>query len=220
MKWPLSQHHLCAGAKQLQPGHTVWISSVSAERYERAQIISTFAKYLIQGKGRDVSELKKMQVVIKNSVHNVSDATASSYDRVRVEDERGQTHYFKSLIVPAYVKKKGAVNEGTPRVWYVKEIKNGVSVIVAYESPAGALEYDFDEIKVIARSSVVMGLKFAVLTVPAGVIVGVATYGLGLLLMPWIAYASYRHLFKVPAMLNQKTLIEDFSKLGVAIQPH
>lgn len=161
-----------------------------------------------------------MQVVIKNSVHNVSDATGSSYDRVRVEDERGQTHYFKSLIVPAYVKKKGAVNEGTPRVWYVKEIKKGVSIIIAYETPTGALEYDFDEIKVIARSNVMMGLKFAVFAIPAGIIVGVATYGLGLLVTPWIAYSAYRHLFKVPAMLNQNKLIDDFSKLGVGVQPH
>lgn len=165
-------------------------------------------------------ELKKMKVVIKNSVYNVSDATATSYDRVRVEDEQGQTHYFKNLIVPSYVKGKGAVIDGMPRLWYLKEIKKGVHVLVAYETPAGSLEYDFDEIRVIARSSFVMGLKFAVLAVPAGVIVGVATYGLGLLLMPWIAYSAYKHLFKVPATLSQKTLIDEFSRLGVVVQPH
>lgn len=167
-----------------------------------------------------MSELKKIKVVIKNSIHNVSDATASSYDRVRVEDDEGQTRYFKNLIVPAYVKNKGAFVEGKPRVWYVKEIKKGVSVIVAYETTGGKLEYDFDELKVIARSSVVMGLKFAVLTVPAGIVVGVATYGIGLLLMPWIAYSSYKHLFRVPASLSQKTLIDDFSRLGAVVQPH
>jgi len=167
-----------------------------------------------------VSELKKMVVVIKNSVYNVGDSTGSSYDRVRVEDERGQTRYFKSLIVPAYVKKKGAFTEGVPRTWYIKEIKKGVSVIVAYESPNGSLEYDFDEIKIIARSNLLMGLKFVVLAVPAGIVIGVATYGVGLLVIPFFVYSGYRHLFKVPAMLSQKRLIEDFSRLGVAIRPH
>ena len=167
-----------------------------------------------------MSELKKTKVVVKNSVYNVSDATATSFDRVRVEDDQGQMRYFKNLIVPSYVKSKGAFIDGLQRVWYVREIKKGVSVIVAYETPTGNLEYDFDEIKVIARSIVMMGLKFAVLAVPAGIIVGVATYGFGLLLMPWIAYSAYRHLFKVPATLSQKTLIDDFSRLGVAVQPH
>ena len=172
------------------------------------------------GRGWEVSELKKIVVVIKNSVYNVGDATATSYDRVRVEDDQGQTRYFKNLIVPAYVKKNGAFTEGVPRTWYIKEIRKGVSVIIAYESPNGSLEYDFDQIKVIARSSFVIGLKFAVLAVPAGIIIGVATYGFGLLVIPFFVYSAYRHLFKVPAMLSQKRLIGDFSRLGVAVQPH
>lgn len=167
-----------------------------------------------------MSELKKMKVVIKNSVYDVGDATATSYNRVRVEDENGQTHYFKNLIVPSYLTKKGAMNDSAPRTWFVKEVKRGMTIVVGYETPAGVFEYDFDEIKVIARSSVIMGFKFAVLTVPAGIIVGVATYGFGLFLMPWIAYSSYKHLFKVPASLSQKTLIDDFSKFGLTVQPH
>jgi hypothetical protein len=144
----------------------------------------------------------------------------SVYKRVRVEDEQGKTFYFKNLVVPDYLKMRGAIAENRPRTWFVKNTAKNVSVILAYETPHGKVEYDLDEIKSLSKSSVMLGLKFAVAAVPASIIIATATYGFGLLLAPVMVYYACRHLFKVPSMPSQKTLIEDFSKLGVTIRPY
>ncbi|MEK0364405.1 hypothetical protein [Pseudomonas sp. CBC3] len=167
-----------------------------------------------------MSELKRQVVVIKNSVYENSVSSFSIYKRVRVEDEQGKTFYFKNLVVPDYLRSKGAIVNDRPRVWFVKNTAKNVSVIIAYETPDGQIEYDLDEIKALSKSSVMMGLKFAVAAVPASIIIATATFGFGLLLVPWIGYYAYRHLFKVPAMLSQKRLIEDFAKFGVTIRPY
>ena len=164
-----------------------------------------------------MSELKKVVVVVRNSRYDDSTPSMTMYENVRVENEQGKTVYYKKLVVPAYLKKHGAVVEGMPRIWFIKNISKKVTVLLAYQKPDGKIEYDLDEIKLMSRGSYVTGLKFALAAVPASVVVAVATYGVGLLIFPLFAYYAYRSLLTVPAMLSHKTLSQDFSKFGVSI---
>lgn len=164
-----------------------------------------------------MSELKKVVVTIKNFETGDYTPEASAYNRVRAIDESGKTVYFKALVVPSYLISKGAMNKDVPRTWYVKNTARNVTVVVGYETPAGKFEYDPDEVKIISRSSIALGIKFAIFALPVSIILGIASYGIGLLSLPFILYYAYRHIFAVPSMLGQKRLSEDFSKFGLTI---
>ena len=69
----------------------------------------------------------------------------------------------------------------------------------------------------MTRGARVQGLIFAVAAVPASVIIAIATYGLGLLLMPVLFFLAYRFFFKIPAILSHKTLQRDFQEFGIKI---
>lgn len=164
-----------------------------------------------------MSELRRVVVTVKNFETGDYSSEASAYNRVRAIDESGNTIYFKALIVPSYLVGKGAMNKDVPRTWYVKNTARNVTVIVGYETPSGKFEYDPDEVKIISRGSIGLGLKFGILAVPVSIVLGIASYGVGLLALPFILYYAYRHIFAIPAMLGQKRLAEDFSKFGLTI---
>ena len=56
-----------------------------------------------------MADLEKITVTIKNyDVQERGDLDAL-YSRVRLEDEQGNTFYFKKVIVPKYLKTHGAM---------------------------------------------------------------------------------------------------------------
>lgn len=54
--------------------------------------------------------------------------------------------------------------------------------------------------------------------VPAGIVIATATYGLGLLFIPFTLYYAYRGVFKIPGMLRRKTLVDDLAADGVVVR--
>lgn len=136
---------------------------------------------------------------------------------LRLEDESGKTYYIKRLVVPDYLARKGAFSNDVPRTWYVKNFDKHTVVIVGFEDGSGKFYYDLDEIKTLSKGARVQGVIYAVAAVPAPIIVAVATYGLGLLLMPLFVYQAYKFLFKIPSILSQATLKSDFQGFGISI---
>lgn len=164
-----------------------------------------------------MSQMRKMVLTVRNYKDSARGNSATLYKRVRAEDESGATVYFKDLLIPDYINKKGAFNKDVPRTWFVKETSKNVTVVVGFENNSGEFFYDSDEIKGITRAARVQGIIFAAAAVPAGVIVGIATYGLGLLITPWLLFLAYRFFFKIPNVLGHKTLQRDFQEFGIKI---
>jgi hypothetical protein len=164
-----------------------------------------------------MSDLKKITVTIKNYDARASQAAATIYKKVRLLDEAGKVFYYKDLIVPKYLERKGAMAQDVPRTWFIKHIGKSAVVVVAFETKSGTVEYDLDEVRDLARLGFVAGVVYGVLAIPAGFIAGIGTYGLGLAIIPMGLYFSYRNIFKIPASLSRKRLLEDLSSHGVQV---
>ncbi len=164
-----------------------------------------------------MSDLKKISVTIKNYEAHASQAAATVYKKVRLLDESGRIFYYKDLIVPKYLERKGAMAQDVPRTWFIKHIGKSAVVVVAFETKGGTVEYDLDEVRDLARSGFVAGIMYGVLAIPAGFIAGIATFGLGLAIIPMGLYFAYRNIFKIPASLSRKRLLDDLSSHGVKV---
>ncbi len=164
-----------------------------------------------------MSDLKKITVTIKNYDFHASQGTANLYKKVMLLDEAGRIFYYKDLIVPHYLERKGAMTRDVPRTWFIKHIGKSAVVVVAFETKSGTVEYDLDEVRDLARSGLVAGVVYGVLAIPAGFIAGIATFGIGLAIIPMGLYFAYRNIFKIPASLSRKRLLEDLSSHGVKV---
>ncbi|VVM76893.1 hypothetical protein PS631_02116 [Pseudomonas fluorescens] len=164
-----------------------------------------------------MSKLKKVTVVVKNFEFHSSQSCANLYKKVRLEDEGGKVFYYKDLIVPKYLESKGAFVRDTPKVWFIKNIHKSAVVLVAFETKAGKVEYDLDEVRELSRSGLWAGVLCGIAAIPVGIIVAIATYGLGLLLIPLRFYQAYKQIFKIPAILSRKQLLQDFSQHGISV---
>lgn len=164
-----------------------------------------------------MSQMRKVVAIVRNYQERISAESAARYTRVRLEDEYGKTYYIKRLVVPAYLARKGGFSNDVPQTWYIKNIDKNTIVIVGYEDSSGKFYYDLDEVKTLSKGAKVQGLIYAIAAVPAPIIVAVATYGLGLLLMPLFVYQAYKFLFKIPSILSQATLKKDFHHFGISI---
>ncbi|WP_122563443.1 hypothetical protein [Pseudomonas viridiflava] len=165
-----------------------------------------------------MSDLKKMTVVVKNFNLRASGDIDALYSRVRLEDEEGETFYFKEVVVPKYLSDKGALRTDTPRTWYFKHLGKKSIIVVAFENIHGKVEYDLGDMRLIVRSTVIKGILYSLGSIPGGFIAATATFGLGLALIPWGLWYGYQNIFKVPAMLSQGRLLEDFSKYGIVVK--
>lgn len=165
-----------------------------------------------------MADLEKITVTIKNfDVKALSDLDAL-YTRVRLEDAQGDTFYFKEVVVPKYLKNHGAMVTEVPRTWYFKRISKKAIVILAFESKNGKVEYDLEDIRRIARSTVLKGIVFSIASVPAAIIAATATFGLGLIIFPMGIWYGYRNIFKLPGMLSRKRIINDFAQHGIIVR--
>lgn len=165
-----------------------------------------------------MSDLKKMKLTIKNyDTQALSDLDAL-YRRVRYEDERGNTLYLKEVVMPKYLRDHGAMATEVPRVWYYKHASKKSIIVIAFEKASGKVECDLDDLRIIARSTLVKGVVISIAAVPAGIIAATATFGVGLIIIPMFLWYGYRNFFKLPKMLGRKTLVEDLSKFGVTIR--
>ncbi|KKY58917.1 hypothetical protein ACDH60_08330 [Pseudomonas ficuserectae] len=165
-----------------------------------------------------MSDLKKMTVVVKNFNLRASGDLDALYSRVRLEDEEGKTFYFKEVVVPKYLSDKGALRTDTPRTWYFKNLGKKSIIVVAFESVHGKVEYDLGDMRLIVRSTVIKGVLYSIGSIPGGFIAATATFGLGLVLIPWGIWYGYQNIFKVPAMLSRKQLLADFSHHGILVK--
>lgn len=164
-----------------------------------------------------MSDLKKVTVIVKNFEFHSSQNCARLYKKVRMLDESGKVFYYKDLIVPKYLEGKGALASDVPRTWFVKNIRKSAVVLVAFETKAGVVEYDLDEVRELSRSGFWAGIVFGLAAVPAGVIVATATFGVGLVLIPLGFYQAYKQVFKIPAILSRKRLLQDFTQHGISV---
>ena len=165
-----------------------------------------------------MSELKKIELTVKNyNVKNSADID-TLYDQVRCEDSEGKTFHFKEVCMLDYLKRHGAIVTDKPRTWYYKHLNKKSIVLVAFKKADGKVEYDLDHLRLIARSSILKGIVFAVAAIPAGVIIGTATFGIGLLFTPFCLFCAYRILFKIPIMLRRDTLINELATHGVIVR--
>ncbi|MFS0827881.1 hypothetical protein [Pseudomonas phoenicis] len=165
-----------------------------------------------------MSELKKGTVIVKNYNVQASGELDALYNRVRLEDEHGRTFYFKEVVVPKYLNRHGAFVSDTPRTWFYKHMSKKSIVILAVEKTGGKIEYDLEDIRLIARSTVLKGVVFSIASVPAAIIAATATFGLGLLLIPAGIWYGYRNIFKLPSMLSRKRLMRDFEQHGITVK--
>ena len=165
-----------------------------------------------------MADLEKITVTIKNNDVQAQGDLDALYSRVRLEDENGETFYFKQVVVPKYLKIHGAMATETPRTWYFKRVSKKTIVVLAFENKNGKVEYDLDDIRLIARSTVLKGVVFSLGSIPAAIIAATATFGLGLVIMPMGLWYGYRNIFKLPAMLSRKTLLSDFAKHGINVR--
>ncbi|WJN52563.1 hypothetical protein [Pseudomonas asiatica] len=165
-----------------------------------------------------MSDLKKMVVTIKNYDLQAVGDLDELYTRVRLEDEQGNTFYFKQVVVPKYLRGHGAMAKDVPRTWYFKYVAKKSIVLIAYEKANGKVEYDLDDFRVIARATVLKGIVVALLSIPGGVIAATATFGLGLVIIPMGVYYGYRNVFRLPKMLSRKKLIDEFSAFGISVR--
>ncbi|MCF5199907.1 hypothetical protein [Pseudomonas syringae] len=165
-----------------------------------------------------MSDLKKMTVVVKNFNLRASGDIDALYSRVRFENEEGSTFYFKEVVVPRYLSDKGALRTDPPRTWYFKHLGKRSIIVVAFESMYGKVEYDLGDMSLIVRSTVIKGVLYSLGSIPGGFIAATATFGLGLVLIPWGVWYGYQNIFKVPAMLSRKRLVADFSHHGIFVK--
>ncbi|SDX38611.1 hypothetical protein SAMN05444064_119117 [Pseudomonas syringae] len=98
-----------------------------------------------------MSELKKVTVTVKNFESSSADDYARLYKKVRLLDESGKNIYFKNLIIPKYLERRGAFVPDTPRTWFVKNVHKSAVVLVAFETQSGKIEYDLDEVRGLSR---------------------------------------------------------------------
>lgn len=165
-----------------------------------------------------MADLEKITVTIKNyDVQERGDLDAL-YSRVRLEDEQGNTFYFKKVIVPKYLKTHGAMATEVPRTWYFKRISKKSIVVLAFENRDGKVEFDLDDIRLIARATVLKGVVFSIGSIPAAIIAATATFGLGLIILPMGIWYGYRNIFKLPGMLSRKRLLSDFAQHGIVVR--
>ncbi|RMV34617.1 hypothetical protein ALP12_200294 [Pseudomonas savastanoi pv. phaseolicola] len=165
-----------------------------------------------------MSDLKKLTVVVKNFNLRASGDIDALYSRVRLEDEEGKTFYFKEVVIPMYLSDKGALRTDIPRTWYFKHLGKKSIIVVAFENMYGKVEYDLGDMQLIVRSTVIKGVLYSLGSIPGGIIAATATFGLGLVLIPWGVWYGYQNIFKVPVMLSQKRLLDDFSKHGIVVK--
>ncbi|MDH0302282.1 MULTISPECIES: hypothetical protein [unclassified Pseudomonas] len=165
-----------------------------------------------------MSELKKAKIIVKNYDAQNSSEIDALYTRVRVEDEQGKAFYYKQVVVPTYLRRHGALVTDSPRTWYYKHSSKKSIIIVAVEKSDGKVEYDFDDLRIIARSTLLKGILMSVAAIPMGVIAATATFGLGLILIPMAFWYSYRNIFKLPGLLSRKKLVGEFAAYGVTVK--
>lgn len=165
-----------------------------------------------------MSHLKRMSLTVKNYSLKASGDLDALYSQVRCEDGEGKTFRFNEVVMLAYLKRHGAIVTDVPVTWYYKHLNRKSIVLVAFEKANGKVVYDLDDMQQVAKSSVVKGVVFALAAIPAGFIIGTATYGLGLLFIPAGFFYAYRSLFKIPGMLRRKTLVSDLAIHGVVVQ--
>lgn len=165
-----------------------------------------------------MSDLKKMTLTVKNYNLKASGDLDAVYDQVRCEDVEGRTFHFKEVAMVDYLKRHGALVLDSPRTWYYKHLGKKSIVLIAVEKSNGKVEYDLDNLRQVAKSSILKGILMAVAAVPGGIIIATATYGLGLLFIPFALYYTYRGVFKIPAMLRRKTLVDDLAAHGVVVR--
>lgn len=164
-----------------------------------------------------MSDLTQMTVVVKNFKDSEGEGLDRLYKRVRLEDPAGNTFYFKNVVVPKYLQGKGAFAHDVPRTWYFKKIDKNSIIIIAFETKTGKVEYDLDDLQDIARSTIFKGVIYGLGSIPAGMIVATATFGLGLFIIPFGLWYGYRFVFKVPGMLSRKTLQNDLAGHGIGL---
>lgn len=165
-----------------------------------------------------MSDLKKMTLTVKNYNLKASGDLDAVYDQVRCEDVEGRTFHFKEVAMVDYLKRHGALVLDSPRTWYYKHLGKKSIVLIAVEKSNGKVEYDLDNLRQVAKSSILKGILMAVAAVPGGIIIATATYGLGLLFIPFALYYAYRGVFKIPAMLRRNTLVDDLAAHGVVVR--
>lgn len=165
-----------------------------------------------------MSDLKKMTLTVKNYNLKASGDLDAVYDQVRCEDVEGRTFHFKEVAMVDYLKRHGALVLDSPRTWYYKHLGKKSIVLIAVEKSNGKVEYDLDNLRQVAKSSILKGILMAVAAVPGGIIIATATYGLGLLFIPFALYYAYRGVFKIPAMLRRNTLVGDLAAHGVVVR--
>ncbi|WP_054893449.1 MULTISPECIES: hypothetical protein [unclassified Pseudomonas] len=165
-----------------------------------------------------MSDLKKTTLTVKNYNLKASGDLDAVYDQVRCEDVEGRTFHFKEVAMVDYLKRHGALVLDSPRTWYYKHLGKKSIVLIAVEKSNGKVEYDLDNLRQVAKSSILKGILMAVAAVPGGIIIATATYGLGLLFIPFALYYAYRGVFKIPAMLRRKTLVDDLAAHGVVVR--
>ncbi|MCF5691567.1 hypothetical protein GIV23_13940 [Pseudomonas sp. PA-1-2A] len=165
-----------------------------------------------------MADLEKITVTIKNyDVQERGDLDAL-YSRVRLEDEEGNTFYFKNIVVPKYLKTHGAMATEVPRTWYFKRTSKKSIVVLAFENRDGKVEFDLDDIRLIARATVLKGIVFSIGSIPAAIVAATATFGLGLIILPMGIWYGYRNIFKLPSMLSRKRLLSDFAQHGIVVR--
>ncbi|MFJ4387466.1 hypothetical protein ACIP02_24480 [Pseudomonas sp. NPDC089408] len=165
-----------------------------------------------------MSDLKKIELTIKNyNVKNTADID-TLYSQVRCEDVEGKTFYFKEACMLDYLKRHGAIVTDKPRTWYYKHLSKKSIVLVAFQKADGKVEYDLDHLRLVAKSSILKGVVFAVAAIPAALIIATATFGVGLLFAPVCFFYAYRSLFKIPRMLRRSTLINELAAHGLTVQ--
>ncbi|MBA1302585.1 hypothetical protein [Pseudomonas carnis] len=164
-----------------------------------------------------MSDLKKVTVTVKNFESSSSDDYARLYKKVRLLDSSGKNVYFKNLIVPKYLERRGAFAQDVLRTWYIKSVHKSAVVLVAFEAQNGTVEYDLDEVRNLSRRGLWWGVLIGIAAIPAGCIVAIATYGVGLALIPFAFYQAYMQVFKIPARLSREQLLRDFSLHGIRV---
>lgn len=165
-----------------------------------------------------MSELKKITVTVKNYDLQASGDLDALYRDVRCEDEEGRTSYFKEVVMLNYLKRHGAIVIDTRCTWYYKHLSKKSIVLVAFEKNNGKVEYDLEHMRVVARSSVIKGIIFAVAAIPAGLVIATATYGVGLVFIPVGFFYAYRSAFKIPGLLRRKTLVRELAEHGIVVR--
>ncbi|MDW8842243.1 hypothetical protein [Pseudomonas fluorescens] len=165
-----------------------------------------------------MSELIKKTLTVKNYVLQGSSDLDALYSMVRCEDDEGDTVHFKQVVMLNYLKRHGAMNADAACTWYYKHLSKKSIILIAIEKANGKVEYDIDQMRRVAKSTIFKGFVYGVLTIPAGVIIATATYGFGLLFIPYGLYLSYRNIFKFPKMLRRQTLVHDLAAHGVVVR--